>query len=504
MNTIVQSALSSAHPFGPAGAMPEPTPLIRPIEASEPFPVEALGPVLQPAAEAIQRKTQAPMGLVAQSVLAAATYAAQAHGNVVLPYGTPVPLSGFFLTIAKSGERKTAVDRIATKAIADRQKELAQGDAAGEFVFAANSAAYEAAKKNILGNKKTFSTKEHMQDALKDLGPPPEPPLASILLASEPTFESLVKCFHVGQPSLGIFSAEGAQFVGGHAMSEDNRLKTSAALSSLWDGEPIRRNRAGDGSFALYGRRLSLHLMMQPGVAAEMLASGELLDQGFLSRCLLTFPQSTIGTRLYRDANPADEAAIADFTNLLRGILRRDFPLVENARNELDPPSIRMDADARKLWIAHHDHVEPQQAPGQSLENVTGFASKAGEHAARLAGMMAVIDGRSCVDSRDMAFGVKLADYYTDEAVRMFAQAVVPPEVQAAEELRLWLEARPDLHAVSITQIAQRGPNRFRVAKTARRICAVLVDHGYLKPIQGGAIHEGRMQSEVFQVWRKS
>jgi hypothetical protein len=503
MNTTMHDAAASAPRFRPDDVQFVPTPLIRPLEPSEPFPIEALGPVLQPAAEAIQRKTQAPLGLVAQSVLAAATYAVQAHGNVVLPYGEPVPISGFFLTIAKSGERKTAVDRIATKAISERQKELAQVDANQLFSFAAESAAYDAAKKHVLTDKKRFSTKEHVQEALKDLGPAPEPPLTSVLLASEPTFEALVKCFHGGQPSLGIFSAEGAQFVGGHAMSEDNRLKTSAALSSLWDGEPIRRNRAGDGSFALYGRRLSLHLMMQPGVAAEMLSSGDLLDQGFLSRCLLTFPTSTIGTRLYRDASPEDEAAIAKFAELLRGILRRDFPLAEDTRNELEPPSLAMDADARRIWIAHHDHVEPQQAAGQSLEGITGFASKAGEHAARLAGMLALMAGRSRVSGHDMGHGVKLADYYTSEAVRMFSQSMIAPEVRDAEDLRQWLETRPEMKIVSVTQIVQRGPNRFRVAKAVRQICGILVDHGYLTPIEGGAVHEGRMQSEVFSVWRK-
>jgi hypothetical protein len=499
----MQQAAAGADVLTANDVVVEPIPLIRPIEPSEPYPVESLGPTLQPAAEAIQRKSQAPMGLVAQSVLAAATYSCQAHGNVVLPYGEAVPVSGFFLTIAKSGERKTGVDRIATKAISERQRELARGDASEEFAFAAEAAAYEAAKKKILNDKKTYGTKGHIQEALKDLGPPPEPPLASILLASEPTFEALVKCFHAGQPSLGIFSAEGAQFVGGHAMSQDHKLKTSAALSSLWDGEPIRRNRAGDGSFVLYGKRLSLHLMMQPGVAAEMLASGELLDQGFLSRCLLSFPESTIGARFYRDATQADEAAIDRFTGRLREILSRQFPLVPETKNELDPPIIGMDGDARRTWIAHHDHVEGQQAKGEPLEQVTGFASKAGEHAARLAAVLALVEGRGQVSRADMERGIGLTDYYTAEAVRMFSQAVISPEVRDAEELRMWLESRPSMEMVSIPEITQSGPNRFRETRKVREVCKVLAAYGYLIPIEGGAKHQGRMQREVFQVWRK-
>jgi hypothetical protein len=37
-----------------------------------------------------------------------------------------------------------------------------------------------------------------------------------------------------GQPSLGLFSAEGGQFIGGHGMNEDNKLKTAAGLSCAW------------------------------------------------------------------------------------------------------------------------------------------------------------------------------------------------------------------------------------------------------------------------------
>ena len=60
---------------------------------------------------------------------------------------------------------------------------------------------------------------------------------------TEPTFEGLTKLFATGQPSLGIFSDEGGQFLGGHAMNTDNRQKTLAALNDLWQGNPIRRTR---------------------------------------------------------------------------------------------------------------------------------------------------------------------------------------------------------------------------------------------------------------------
>jgi len=71
------------------------------------------------------------------------------------------------------------------------------------------------------------------------------------LTASDPTFEGLTKNLDRSRPSLGIFSDEAGQFLGGHAMNSENRMKTVAGLSTFWDGSPINRARAGDGVIVL-------------------------------------------------------------------------------------------------------------------------------------------------------------------------------------------------------------------------------------------------------------
>jgi hypothetical protein len=42
------------------------------------------------------------------------------------------------------------------------------------------------------------------------------------------------KLFAVGHPSLGIFATEGGHFIGGHGMSDDNKLRTATGLSTVW------------------------------------------------------------------------------------------------------------------------------------------------------------------------------------------------------------------------------------------------------------------------------
>ena len=89
-----------------------------------------------------------------------------------------------------------------------------------------------------------YSAYNPSKAALDALGPRPNPPLEPLLVCGEPTFEGLCKLLAVGWPSVGIFAAEGGQFIGGHGMADDAKLRTAAGLSALWDGEPIKRVRA--------------------------------------------------------------------------------------------------------------------------------------------------------------------------------------------------------------------------------------------------------------------
>jgi hypothetical protein len=102
--------------------------------------------------------------------------------------------------------------------------------------------------------------------AFEALGVEPTAPLTPMMTCPEPTFEGLCRLYIDGLPTIGIFSDEGGQFVGGHGLNADNRLRTITGLSSLWDGSPLKRVRAIDGITVLPGRRLAIHLMIQPDI----------------------------------------------------------------------------------------------------------------------------------------------------------------------------------------------------------------------------------------------
>jgi hypothetical protein len=369
-----------------------PRPLMRALPPADPFPVGALGRLLGAAAYAIHDRVKAPLAICGQSVLAAAALAAQGHADVVLPIGPrqPKPISCFFVTVALTGERKSAVDAEAMWPIQHREAAMRAQDDRDRIRYENARDAYERARKLALGPK-AKGDQAAIRAALEELGPPPSPPLVPMLTCPEPTYEGLCRLLAAGQPSIGIFAAEGGQFIGGHGMSDDAQLRTAAGLSAVWDGQPIRRVRAGDGIMILPGRRVSMHLMVQPAIADLWLRDPLLIGQGLLSRVLMTNPDSAMGTRLYHDEAPDTAPAIGAYREQLLAILEKPLSLAGDSPNELTPRPLRLSEAAGRLLRHFADSVEIRLPEGGALRPISGLANKLSEHAVRLAGVLTLV-----------------------------------------------------------------------------------------------------------------
>ena len=478
--------------------MPEPPlPLRRPLSNPEPFPVDALG-ALKAAAEAIHAKTQAPMAICGQSVLAVASLATQAHADVVLPTGSSKPLSCFFLTIADSGERKTSCDDLALKPVRDfvdglrlqYQSELVEHQRS----FGLWQARYDEILK--LKGKKDPAAAE--ADLLA-LGNPPPPPLLPFLLPGEPTIEGVIKLLRYGLGFGGLFSSEGGAFIGGFGMSADNKLKTAAHLSSIWDGTPIDRVRGGDEVVVLYGRRLSLHLMMQPIVAERLLGDAELIGQGLLSRILVAAPPPAAGTRRWRESPLSADLALKIYGDRITSLLNRSPLHAEGRPAELLPKPLPLSLGARSLWVGYHDTIEAQCGPKGALAPINGLANKLPEHAARLAAVLEMTNNPDAaeIDAATMADAITLATFYQGEALRLFGAGQTNPDLVLAEKVLGFV--REQAGPVSLRSIYQRGPNGARDKATATRIMGILAGHNWLEKIEEGAEIDGH---KVRDAWR--
>lgn len=480
-------------------APPPPRPLFRKMPDPDPFPLDVLGDVLGPAAEAIHDIIQAPYPVCAQSVLAAATLAAQGLVNVKLPHGSERPLSEYFLSVLESGERKTAADELACKAIALRESELAAAQKHVVSEYEALTDIFDAEWKRITGDRTLDRSAK--QKKLADLGSKPKPPAFPMLTCPEPTYEGLFRLLQHGPHSVGVFSSEGGQLIGGHALNDDNRLKTAAGLSEGWDGKPWKRVRSGDGLIILPNRRVTLNLMVQPMVANRLLADPLLRDQGLLSRILVAAPLPTSGTRFWKEPQPHSRQALHSYSQRLLNILRRP-PL----KDDDEFPVMLLTPTARELWIGFADSIEKQLGSEGALNRVRGFANKAAEHAARIAGVLEIISNpdRREINTVALAAAIEAVEFYLSEAVRLYESAQTNVDVQKAARLLYWLHNSWTESLISLVEIYQRGPRDFRDKKDASEAVSILADHLWLVHLEG--VHEvaGVRRRDVWRIVRDS
>ncbi|MEV8468814.1 YfjI family protein [Fluviibacterium sp. DFM31] len=485
----------------PIHYLPEgPQPLVRDIAPGAAYPVQALGP-LREAVEAVQGKTQAPLAIPAQSALSVASLAVQGFADVETLGGVRA-LSLYALTVARSGERKSACDAPLMAALRDHERERAKAQRDDMQSWANAHALWKGERDRILAAAKRGKGEKRVaaRADLDALGPEPSAPPSADRTVSEPTFEGLTKLFAAGQPSLGLFSDEGGQFLGGHAMNSDNRQKTLAALNDLWQGNPIRRTRSGDGHATLYGRRLAVHLMVQPTVARAFMADPMAADTGFLPRFLMCEPPSAIGTRMQAYARH-NERALTGFSERLRAVLSTPLPMNEDTR-ELEPRTLGLSADARVLLAGFADAIEAAQAPGGDLTHITGTASKAAEQAARIAGVLTLWADLSAqsVTASVMADAITLAQFYLSEASRLSSAATVSAEIDKADALRKWLLDSWQHAEVMVRDVVQMGPNALRETPRARAALGILEKHGWLVRLEAGVVVRGAARAEAWRI----
>ncbi|HBD89713.1 MAG TPA: hypothetical protein DC061_03355 [Gemmobacter sp.] len=480
-----------------------PQPLLREIPPGEPYPVEALGP-LHAVVEAVQDISQAPAAIAAQSALSVASLAVQGFADVET-LGGDAPCSLFCLTIAESGERKSTCDRLLIRGLRDYERECETDYRTAMDAHEVAHKVWTEKRKRLIGE--AAGTKKEKAAAaeadLRGMGPEPKAPIFPNVTAMEPTFEGLLKLYQVGRPALGLFSDEAGGFIGGHAMNSDNRLKTMAGLSRLWNGEPVDRTRAGDGAATFRGRRLAAHLMVQPVAARPLMADPEASGQGFLARFLLTEPPSHIGTRLRRGHAAESMAEVDRFAEHLRGILESPMPTGTHPQ-ELTPARLLLGSAARELLWRFHMAVEQAQAAGGELEQVRAYASKATEQAARIAGVLTLwgdLDA-SEVTAQAMGWGVALAQFHLTEAKRLAEAGAISADTNRAETLRKWLLESWQHPEVLPRDILRFGPNSLREAKALRDPLAMLVNHGWLARLPEGTEVRGASRKEAYRIVR--
>ncbi|QBZ87884.1 DUF3987 domain-containing protein [Pseudomonas viciae] len=433
---------------------PPPRPLLDYQPQPLTYPVEALGELLGGAVERMAEVIGAPSAMAAQSVLATAALVTQGHVNVQLD-GRTYPLSLYLLTVASSGDRKSAVDHQALSAARNWEREQWS-------VYTEKLNAYQSAIR--------LTAKAHRQakHEICELSEPVQPRLIS----TDPTIEALIKNLCYGLPSMGLFNDEGGQFLGGSTMSKENQLKAITTLSRIWDGSPIDRTRSMPGeSLRAYDRRLSMHLMLQPYVANQFLKDPMINGQGVLGRFLISWPERLIGQRLYKAVDLTQDSKVQRYQTHITDLLKK--PLATNKDGSLKLTTLELTDSARMAWIDIHDTIECQSGEFGELAGVQSVASKAAANVLRIAGVLAAIEEACALNEEHIQRASTLMDYYLAEIQRLTEQEPVNTLREEADRLLRWLKQK-GWTRFTIRDINRNGPRFAR--KSCNHTATLLVE----------------------------
>jgi hypothetical protein len=437
-------------------AWPELLPFDRLEHSAADYPLSALG-ALSPVVACVADLQQVPIALAAQSVLAGLSTAAQGLYDVAVDFHFRCPLSLWMILVAVPGERKSTTDAL---------------------VFAAHRHWQTARVQRYQLDFEEYSATPKAERHAR--------PRMPILLPSTGTTEGLVKALSDNWPSAGFTNNDAGDFLHGYSMREGRASATLSVFSRLWDGASDIAVKAGADPQILFGRRLSLSLMVQPAVVTRMLEN-DFGGQGFNSRCLLAYPPSTIGTRKLKVTAEAP-AEVVRYHQRMRQLL--DTPLViDPATGAVTATALTLEPAAFAEYERCFNRLELALAVGGSNRDILEIANKAATNLLRLAGNLAVYEGRAVLTAQDIYNADQLVHFYLEEWRAITGKVdAVEPGSQQARRLLDWLieHVRDHPGPFKLARVYQSGPRGCgRNADAAKKLLTELQRRGYVRAVTG-------------------
>ena len=434
--------------LSPAEAIERVTAALSPVLDREvlAYPIDALCG-LSAAATAISHGVQCDPATAGQSILGAAALLVQGIYNVEALNGRAIPISLALLSVVLSGDGKDSADASALARIHAQQAESAQ--AIKEF---------EAAKKR--------------GDDLSGW-----PAIAPFRLVGDATVEGLRRDLDKGGSSQGLFSTEAAAVLSGYGFSPEQRVKTAAALTKLFDSGHLSVARGTSDRVERYGVRLSSHLMLQPAALGDAVTNEALQNQGFWPRWLLAWPQ-VLEPRTFKPWSPSQNPHVEAYWQRCDELL--GAPMLENIN---DAPALDYTPQAKAELIKFFEGMEREARKG-ALKKIRPFALRATEMASRVAAVTCVWEGLGAIGMAQIEGALELTAYSLANWQNVVSGRRVNTQSSRAIELYAWLAKRPSL-AIPVRDIPRLAPQSLRSASARDSAIDLLGAHGFVTVTNG-------------------
>jgi len=363
----------------------DPIPLTAPM-VLPPFPVDMLpdpvAAMVHTTSEACQTDP-AMAGTCALSVLSACT---GGHAVIEIRGGWVEPLHTYHLTIAASGERKSAVQKLLVAPVLDVEEELV-AKSVGERLEAETrkqvaEAAAEKAKRDAAKKADTDGWADAMANAIgaAQIAASITVPVPPRLVVDDITPEAAGSVLAEQGGRMAVISAEGGIFdiLAG-------RYSGNVPNLDLWlkghSGDAFKVDRKGREPEYVRRPAITLGVMVQPDVLTALAGHLSFRRRGLLARLLYAYPVSRVGHRTIAPRSP-DEEVVAAYGGHVR-------TLAAGLAKWLDDPAVlTLTPGAHAAMLRIETAVEPTLAGNGELATLAEWGSKYCGALARIAGML--------------------------------------------------------------------------------------------------------------------
>ena len=464
-----------------------------------PFPVESFPPAYADMIRELAEATQTDPAMAGTSALAVLAACSGGHARIEIRRGWVEPLCLFLGTVARPGERKSAIQSAMTRPLNQAEAEMGF---AGEIERLAKQNEFEMAKKkaeklaNAAATAAVTAAKPDATEEQKAAAEAAEKaaleaqaearaitvPTVPRLLADDVTPEAASSLLADNNGRIAIISAEGGLFdilAGRYAnkVNLDPFLKGHA-------GDTIRVDRKGRAPEHVPNPALTLGLMFQPSVLTAIAENRDFAGRGLLARFLYSRPESKVGQRK-TGATPVSRMTESNYNCAVLKLAS------DMAKWVGDPGIVQLSPEAEEQIRAVEEWIEPQLAgdgPVASLPTLTEWASKYAGAVARISGLLHLaLHGengvRTPVDADTVEAASKIGQYYMAAAINTFGEMGTD---EATSDALYILDKIRCLGAeiVSVRDVFNVvSRSRFRSTDGLVKPFKRLVEHGYLIPL---------------------
>lgn len=405
------------------------------------YPVDLFPPVLRDVIVALVRDVDAPLDLIAGTVLSAVSLACQAFVEIQFPDGRVKPCSLYNLVLADSGERKSTIYSLVMAPLFDFEK---SDKIDSEEKFAEYNAELQVwniqiklATKEINEKIRAGEDFASEKESLKILNMiKPKPPRKMKLIYTDTTPEAMQRGLYDNIPWAGLMSDEASVFFEGRAK---NNL---GFLNELWDGGSVDVERRGNNSFSVDDCKFTMLLMVQNDIFVRYFkrygnrASGS----GFLSRFLVSFIPPSQVRRLssQSDVNSQELKNFHDRINEILSGFKVDINNDKMGRQRLVLSS-RAQVDLENFYRK----VEQEILLNRQYNAIKASLMKLPENALRIAGLLQYFYEKESkeISADNFSCAIRLAGYYGNNTLSLFWTTFATPE-QDIEVVYAWLKLK--------------------------------------------------------------